>query len=132
MPYAVQQILPLWPNPTYGGSQNNYYATGPFYLDRHTADTKVNWNATSKLSTFLRYSYMHFSSENGQTFGDALGGAPLPPVGGQAGIASGHTTSMTAAATYILTPSLVLDSYFGYTRAQADSRQPGLDKNFGL
>jgi hypothetical protein len=132
IPYAVQQILPLWPTPTYGGSQNNYYATGPFYLDRHTADTKVNWNATSKLSTFLRYSYMHFASENGQTFGDALGGAPLPPVGGQAGIATGHTTSMTAAATYILSPSLVVDSYFGYTRAQADSRQPGLSTNIGL
>ena len=132
IPFAVQQILPLWPTPTFGGSQNNYYATGPFYLDRHTADTKVNWNATSKLSAFVRYSYMHFSSVNGQTFGDALGGAPLPPVGGQAGIATGHTTSMTAAATYILSPSMVVDTYFGYTRAQADSRQPDLTTNIGL
>ena len=39
---------------------------------------------------------------------------------------------MTAAATYILSPSLVVDSYFGYTRAQADSRQPGLSTNIGL
>ena len=132
MPYAVQQILPLWPSPTFGGSQNNYYATGPFYLDRHTADTKVNWNATSKLSTFLRYSYMHFGSENGQTFGNALGGAPLPPVGGQAGIATGHTTSLTAAGTYIVSPTLELDAYFGYTRAQADSRQPNLNQDIGL
>jgi outer membrane receptor protein involved in Fe transport len=133
MPYAVQQILPLWPSPTYNnGDQNNYYATGPFYLDRHTVDTKVNWNATPKLSTFLRYSYMHFSTENGQTFGDALGGAPLPPVGGQGGTATGHTTSITGAATYIVSPTVVLDTYFGYTRAVADSRQPDLNEDIGL
>jgi hypothetical protein len=132
MPFAVQKILPLWPNPTLPGSQNNYYATGVFFLDRHTLDTKVNWNVTPKLSTFARYSYLRFSTENDQTFGAALGGAPLPPVGGQAGLATGHSTSFTAAATYVMLPTFVLDAYYGFTRAQADSRQPLLDQKIGL
>jgi len=132
MPSAVQKILPLWPDPTLPGSQTNYYASGVFFLDRHTIDTKVNWNVNSKLTTFARYSYLRFSTENDQTFGASLGGAPLPPVGGQAGLATGHSTSFTAAATYVLRPTLVIDAYYGFTRAQADSRQPGLDRNVGL
>ncbi len=132
IPYPIQQILPLWPQPTASGSQNNYYASGPFFLDRNTIDTKVNYNVSPKLTTFVRYSYLHFSTENGQTFGNALGGAPLPPVGGQSGLATGHTTSMTAAATYIVKPNVVIDTYFGYTRAQADSRQADLNQNIGL
>ena len=132
IPYAIQQILPLWPAPTLPGPQNNYYAAGPFHLDRNTIDTKINWNVSPKLTTLLRYSYLHFGTYNGQTFGDALGGAPLNPIGGQSGNASGSTTSITAAATYIMTPTLVFDTYYGYTRASADSRQADLNQNIGL
>ena len=128
----MQKIAPLWPDSTLSGSQNNYYTTGVFFLDRHTLDTKVNWNVTSKLMTFARYSYLHFSTQNDQTFGDTLGGAPLPPVGGQAGVATGHSTSFTGAATYVMRPNLVLDAYYGFTRAKADSRQPRLDEKVGL
>ena len=132
IPYAIQQILPLWPSPTFAGSQNNYFASGPFHLDRNTIDSKFNWNVNPKLTTLLRYGYLHFATENGQTFGDALGGAPLNPVGGQSGIASGSTTSITGAATYVMNPTLVFDTYYGYTRASADSRQADLNQNIGL
>jgi outer membrane receptor protein involved in Fe transport len=134
IPYASQVIDSLWPTPNIpgGASQNNYYASGPFFLDRHTVDSKVNWVASPKLTMFARYSYLHFTTYNGQTFGDALGGAPLPPVGGQAGPAFGGTTSVTASATYVASPTLVLDAYIGYTRAQANSQQPDLSQNIGL
>jgi hypothetical protein len=137
MPYAVQQINTFWPAPNIGGlpagaSQNNYYGTGPFYLDRNTVDSKVNWIVTPKLSAFVRYSYLHFSTFNGTTFGNAFGGAPLPPIGGQAGPAFGDTTSATAAVTYVASPTLVIDAYLGYTRAQANSQQPELNQNIGL
>lgn len=132
IPYAIQQILKLWPSPTLSGSQNNYYASGPFHLDRNTVDAKVNWVASPKLQTFIRYGYLHYGTYNGQTFGDALGGAPLQPVGGQSGQAKGATYSVTGSATYIKSPSLVFDTYFGYTLTNGDSRQDGLDKNIGL
>jgi hypothetical protein len=129
IPAAVQKILPLWPNPTGPGTQNNYYAAGQFTLDRNTLDTKFNWNATPKLSMYGRYSYLHFETANRQFFGPELGGAPI--AGGQAGFAAGHSTSMTLAGTYVARPNFLVDAYFGYTRMQADSRQPRLDEKVG-
>ncbi|HET9217835.1 MAG TPA: carboxypeptidase-like regulatory domain-containing protein, partial [Terriglobia bacterium] len=129
MPAAVQKILPLWPNPTLPGTQNNYFAAGRFTLDRNTIDTKVNWNATPKLNMYGRYSYLMFESANRQFFGDQLGGAPI--AGGQAGFAQGHSTSFTVAGSYVVRPNFLIDAYFGYTRAEADSRQPRLDENIG-
>src|SRR5947207_11600944 len=38
------KILPLWPEPNLPGLRNNYFASGPFSFDRHTIDTKENWN----------------------------------------------------------------------------------------
>ncbi len=128
-PDAVKKILPLWPNPTAGGSQNNYYAAGRFTLDRNTIDTKVNYNLSPKLTMFGRYSYLHFNTQNRQFFGPELGGVPI--AGGQAGLATGHSTSFTYALTYVLNPNLVFDGNFGYTRLQADSRQPRLDEQIG-
>jgi carboxypeptidase family protein/TonB-dependent receptor-like protein len=134
MPAPVQLILPFWPSPNIpgGASQNNYYGTGPFFLDRNTVDSKVNWIVSPKLTTYVRYSYLHFNTFNGTTFGNQFGGAPLPPIGGQAGPAFGDTTSVTASATYVASPTLVFDTYFGYTRAQGNSQQPELNQNIGL
>ncbi len=129
VPAAVQKILPLWPNPTLPGTQNNYFAAGRFTLDRNTIDTKVNWNASPKFTMYGRYSYLLFESANRQFFGDELGGVPI--AGGQAGLAEGHSTSFTLAGTYVLRPNLMFDAYFGYTRATADSRQPRLNENVG-
>ncbi len=129
MPDAVRKILPLWPTPTGSGSQNNYYAAGRFTLDRHTIDTKVNYNISPKLTVFGRYSYLHFNTQNSQFFGPGLGGVPI--AGGQAGVGSGHSTSLTMAATYVITPNFVIDANFGYTRLEADSRQPRLDEQVG-
>lgn len=130
MPAAVQKILPLWPAPSFAGTQNNYFAAGRFTLDRNTVDTKVNWNATPKFNMYGRYSYLLFETANRQFFGPELGGAPI--AGGQAGLASGHSTSLTLAGTYVFHPTFLVDAYFGYTRLQADSRQPRLDEKVGL
>jgi hypothetical protein len=76
-----------------------------------------------------RYSYLNFETANRQFFGPELGGAPI--AGGQAGFATGHSTSTTIAGTYVAQPTFVVDTYFGYTRMQADSRQPRLDEKVG-
>ncbi len=129
IPSAVQKILPLWPVPTQSGSLNNYFAAGRFTLDRNTIDSKFNWNATPKFNMYGRYSYLMFESANRQFFGPELGGAPI--AGGQAGFAEGHSTSISIAGTYVFHPSFLVDAYFGYTRMQADSRQPRLDEKIG-
>ena len=129
MPDAVKKILPLWPAPTGPGTQNNYYAAGRFTLDRHTIDTKVNYNFSPKFTAFGRYSYLHFNTQNRQFFGPELGGAPI--AGGQAGVGIGHSTSLAMAGTYVFNPNFVIDANFGYTRLEADSRQPRLDEQVG-
>ena len=75
---------------------------------------------------------MDWVSFNSQNFGDALGGAPMSPVAGQSGVAHGSTLSLTASATYMKSASLVFDTYYGYTRAKADSRQDDLNEDIGL
>jgi hypothetical protein len=132
IPSQIAKILPLWPNPTLPGDQNNLYVTGPYYEDLTTLDAKINWTPTSKLNTFIRFGGMDWVSYNSQVFGDALGGPPMPPVGGQSGYSHGSTLSLTASATYVKSPTLVFDTYYGYTRAKADSRQANLNQNIGL
>ncbi len=132
IPPEIQAILPLWPNPTLPGDQNNLYVTGPFYEDLTTVDAKINWTPSSKLNALVRFGGMDWVTYNSQNFGDALGGAPMEPIGGQSGLAHGSTLSLTGSATYVKSPTLVFDTYYGYTRAKADSRQADLNENVGL
>ncbi|PYV03256.1 MAG: hypothetical protein DMG26_09770, partial [Acidobacteria bacterium] len=50
---VVQNILALEPDPNVAGRTNrtsNYFVSAPFLFDRHQVDTKINYNATSKLN----------------------------------------------------------------------------------
>ena len=49
----------------------------PFEFNRWTLDTKVNWNATSKLNIFGRYSHLDFWTFNEAVYGDVLQGVPM-------------------------------------------------------
>jgi hypothetical protein len=127
----VNKIVALTPLPNLDGLSNNYYATGPFTFDRHTIDTKVNYNVNSKLTMFGRYGMLHYNDYDPQVFGDALGGPPISALGGNPGNGHGNTYSLTAAATYVLSPSMVADAYFGWTQAQTTSEQARLDEKIG-
>jgi len=127
-----QKIVNLIPQPTLGDLANNYYATAPFRFDRHNADTKVNWNPGEKLSVFGRFGMLHYETFNPQVFGDALGGPPTSGLGGNPGNGEGYTYNFTAGATYILTPTFIVDAHYGYTRQDTNSQQPRLDEQVGL
>ena len=127
----VKKIVALTPLPNLNGLTSNFYATGPFTFDRRTIDTKVNYNATPKLSMFGRFGMLHYSDYDPQVFGDALGGPPISALGGNPGHGQGNTYSLTTAATYVLRPTMVLDTYFGWTQAQTTSEQARLDEKIG-
>jgi outer membrane receptor protein involved in Fe transport len=127
---AATRLLSLWPDPLTGGTVNNYFATGGYNFDRDTIDTKVNWNASDKFTMYGRFSWLDYRVTNPGFFGDSLGGPPI--AGGQPGRATGNSYSTTIAATYVATPSLIIDAYFGWTRMQGDSRQPRLEEKVGL
>ena len=128
----IKKLVDLTPNPNIAGAgfTNNYFAGGSYIFDRHRADTKLNWNASSKLTMFGRYSLLHYDMANPQMFG-ALGGPEVSSAGGNAGDGVGNTHSFTGAATYIFSPSLVMDAYYGYTLADTAVEQARLDEKLG-
>lgn len=123
------KIVNLTPLPTYDFLSNNYYAGKPFYFDRNTLDAKVNWNPTQKLSSYVRYSFLTFDSVAPPVFGDELGGDAIS--GANVGHGFGSTHSVTLAATYVLKPSFIVDTYFGYTLMDNHSEQSRLEENVG-
>lgn len=124
----IADLVPLPNQP--GLLTSNYFAAAPFIFDRHTGDSKINWNASSKLSVFGRWSMLQYNSYNQQAFGDAIGGPPIG--GGNPGYGDGRTYSLTLAATYVFTPQFIVDAYYGYTRMDTNSQQPRLDEKIGL
>ncbi|MBI4906057.1 MAG: TonB-dependent receptor [Acidobacteria bacterium] len=128
----TKKLVDLTPNPNVATTAftNNYFAGGSYIFDRHRVDSKVNWNPTSKLSMFGRYSLLNYSMENLQMFG-SLGGPEVSSAGGNPGSAFGRTHSFTGAVTYILTPNLIVDAYYGFTLANTTVEQARLDEKLG-
>ena len=127
----AQKINSLWPEPNLAGLSNNYFASGGFGFDRHTLDSKVNWNVSNKLNVFGRFSFLHYSDFTPTVFGASLQGRPI---GGSSNPGNGHgeTYSTTFGGTYTFSPAFVMDAYFGFTRQGTNSEQLGLGKNIGL
>ncbi len=116
---------------TYPGEISaNYYSQGAYRFDRNTLDTKVNWNATSKISTYLRFSYLDYDMDAVTRWGRELLGSAI--AGGNPGAGYGNTYSVMAALTYVLTPSLIFDTNFGYTLMDTNVAQYGIERNVGL
>jgi len=135
---GVRKILDtgLWPNPNQRGTgtlglTRNYLAVGPTQFFRDTVDSKVNWNISPKLTTFVRFSVLDFRMNNPHVFGD-LGGTYLHPTNNNPGFGFGGTFSGTVSATYVITSRLLVDAYFGYTLMDTNVEQPRLGEKLGL
>jgi hypothetical protein len=125
----AQKLIGLMPLPNLPGETNNYFVAAPFEFNRWTLDTKVNWNATSKLNVFGRYSHLDFWTFNETVYGDLLQGSPI--AGGNPGTGQGYTANISAGGTYSFTPSLVADAHFGYVRMYTDVAHSDIGQNKG-
>jgi hypothetical protein len=126
------KLVSLTPAPTSPNLlTNNYYSTAPFAFDRHTIDTKFNYNATDKLTMYFRYSYLSYDQYTERAFKE-LGGPPIAGGGGNPGKGFGGTHSGTWAVTYIVTPTLIADFNVGVTIMDTSSEQQRLDEKLGL
>jgi len=123
-----RKLVPLWPAPNQTGFANNYFVSAPSPYDRHTADAKINWNATDKFTTFGRLGLNRWSQYYPTVFG-ALGGRTVS--GQQSGSGDGGVDSLTVAANYTFGPNFLLDGYFGYTRSVQNAIPDRLDENLG-
>lgn len=127
---TLSDMTPL-PNVPGGLLQNNYYATGSYIFDRQRLDAKVNWNAGQKLSMFTRLGFLRYNMLNPQVFGE-MGGPETSSAGGNPGHGWGDTYTTTIAGTYLLTPALIVDAYYGWTSLRTNVDTPGIEEQKGL
>lgn len=125
----IQAKIPSISDATF--RDNNFFAVGGFLFDRHTVDTKFNYNINEKWTAYGRYSALKYKMSNPGMLGE-LGGVGISSNGGNTGTADGFTHSTSIATTYVIKPNLILDANFGYTKLGSKVEQAGLDKNIGL
>jgi hypothetical protein len=109
----------------------NYYVTGSYIFDRKRLDAKVNWNPRQKFTTFGRFGFLNYNMQNNPIFGD-LGGPQVSSAGGNPGHGYGNTYTFTYAATYLISPTFIVDAYYGWARLATNIDTPGLDQQRGL
>ncbi len=128
-PIALK-IAALLPDPNLPRLSNNYFSSGPFSFKRHQLDSKINWNATSKLNFIGTFGVLHYSDFTPTIFGDKAIGRPI---GGTSNPGHGHgnTYRFTIMGTYTFTSSLIMDAHFGWARQGTSSEQAGLGTNIG-
>jgi hypothetical protein len=90
----------------------------------------MNWNPTTKLQTFGRFSMLNYESYDPPVFG-AIGGININNQGGDPGISVGTTYSLTAGATYVISPKLVLDGYFAWENDNTQTEPDVTGQNLG-
>ena len=129
---TARQLLALLPLPNLPttAETNNYFVQAPFVLNRWTLDTKVNWAANERVNLFGRFSVLDFFTENGTNFGRELQGQPLGS--SNPGTGSGNTYNVSAGATYMIKPTLLMDAHFGFVRMNSGVEQSDIAENKGL
>jgi hypothetical protein len=125
----ISNMLPL-PNVPGSSLTNNYEAGGDFSYRRDRADSKINWNPASKLTTFGRFSVLNFSVDDPAVFG-AIGGINVDSAGGDPGLSAGSTYSLTVGSTYTIRPNLLLDGYFVWENDNTATEPAGTGTNLG-
>lgn len=132
-PIALK-LVEQTPRPTFPQLfTNNYYGAGPFTFDRHTLDTKVNYQGSEKFSTYFRYSYLNFDQLCARAFRTSLGehGPYVARQFTNPGKGDGGTHSGTWAMTYVFSPSFVVDANVGVTLTIQNATQQDIEKKIG-
>jgi hypothetical protein len=107
-------LLQQFPNPASAGLINNFAAGGNGIFNNDQFNVRMDYQATSKLHTFGRYSFANYTLTGAAAFGD-LGGNGFG-TGGFAGASKSRDQSVAAGFDYAFRPSVLTDVRFGYVR----------------
>ena len=113
------------------GLNRNKLASKRYQFDRDQIDSKVNFNLSDKWTMFARLSFFYYKQWNPAAFG-RLSGIHLHPTNFRTDNGFGPTYSGTISATYVATPSLIFDTYFGTTLVDSNAFGANLDQRIGL
>jgi Carboxypeptidase regulatory-like domain len=125
-----QKILSFVPSTNLAGDSRNLFVNAPFKWNRNQIDTKVNYNATDKLTFAGTFGMLKYSDIAPTIFGDQAIGR-LIGQGGNPGMGSGNTYRLTIMGTYTFTPNFLMDAHFGWSKQGTDSAQQDLGQNIG-
>lgn len=127
----IQDLAPLPNLPgTSQGTLNNYFTSGTERLNRYNYDLKVNWNPTSSLVVWGKYSRMDAAVGSKFAFGDQLGGPGLSRAGAPE-LTDTHVILPTFGYTKTFSPTFLLDGTLAFTRMDMQGIYPGYGKNIG-
>ena len=126
----IQGMAPM-PNlaGTSQGTLNNYFTSGTEKLNRYNYDIKVNYNPTSSLAVWGKYSRMDAAVNSKFAFGD-LGGPGLSRAGAPE-VTDTQVTIPTFGYTKTFSPTFLLDGTFGVSRMDMHGVYPGYGQNTG-
>ena len=112
------KLLPHFPSVTYPNlTQNNAFINQGQVYNLHKIDTKIDYTATSKLRVSGRYGYQPYYNKQDPIYGDFLGGSGgFSSAGAGNYLQHGATLAVSGPATYIVSPTFVLDATFGVTQ----------------
>ncbi|SPF47831.1 Cna B domain protein [Candidatus Sulfopaludibacter sp. SbA4] len=130
---ASQKMIALMPEPNQPSASatptNDYFGSADYASTHHNIDTKVNWNPNEKSAVFVRYGISPSRIFDPPGLGPAEGNTLD---GGQPGTATGRVQSTGVGSTYSISPTLVADGSFGYTRLRLDAENVDIGTNYGL
>jgi len=122
------KILALIPPPTGAGNNANYFKSATQKLNRNNFDGKVDWNRTSRHSTFAKYSAMKSVFHGEPSLGQAIGDCACD---GGLGDFHDFVQLVTVGHTLTLSPTLVVDGTVGFTRMSEYGQTPDFGTNIG-
>ncbi len=115
----ITLMQPLIPQEfTTANDTNNWTGSGTALFNRNNADIKINYVPTQNTTVFGRYSFTQSLAYDPPLLGTAIGDATN---GGQLGNAPGLVQNVGLGATHMITPSLLFDWNFGFTRQRLGS-----------
>lgn len=124
-----RKLQDLIPATNQAGVVNNFFNSGTQSMDRDNFDLKVNYNRTTKHQMWAKYSMMR-ALVTGEYGLAGAGGQCLCDAG--VGDARVRAQLSTIGSTYTITPTLVWDGTFGWTRTHSEGVPRGYGVNFGL
>jgi hypothetical protein len=117
---VAKNILAYLPQPQLSGNANNYFAVPDYKSDFHKIDTKITYNANSRLNLNGRFSYLPANENVAGLYGPA-GENPLA----LGTILDSNVSSAAISATNIVSSNFVIDGLFGFTRQHTYQEPPG-------
>jgi len=124
----IQQMAPMPNQPAQdaAGITGNYASSATLALTRDQIDVKTNYNMTSKLMLWGKYSMMKAPVVGAGALGELTG-----PGLGQIGQAKTRVDIPTVGFNYTMTPTFLIDGVFGYTRFNNEATGPDFGRNWG-